>query len=233
MRFPTRFLASNLWFSLMLWLAFVVVVTVITVLIGVFGTLDQSVWEGAIQVTRWYAVFAGIALVTQFLPLYIAHGQTRRQFGAQAAVTGALYAVFLAALLVVGLLLEKALYAVGGWPQTFVKTHLYTDPIQVHLVLLEYLVEFLALLAAGLLIGAAFYRWRAAGLLAIPVGLALIVVSLGATGAEFQLPLSSFSLGVDLRSSLLMTLGVGVGTFVVGLALTWPIIRNVPLRNPA
>jgi hypothetical protein len=78
---------------------------VITVIIAVSGNLTQSVWEQAIQVIRWYSLFVGVTLVREHLPLYIAHGQTRRQFGAQATVTVALFAPFLSVLLVVGYLL--------------------------------------------------------------------------------------------------------------------------------
>ncbi|MGH3392096.1 MAG: hypothetical protein ACRDOO_24750, partial [Actinomadura sp.] len=118
MRFPTRLLAANTFFALLVWAGYFVVVTAITVGIAVFGTLSQSVWEQATQLPRWYALFVGVALVREYLPLYIAHGQTRRQFAAQAAVTVALLAPFLSVLLVVGYLLEKVLYGLAGWPQT-------------------------------------------------------------------------------------------------------------------
>ncbi|GAA3805362.1 hypothetical protein GCM10022226_26640 [Sphaerisporangium flaviroseum] len=232
MRFPSRLLLANMVFALMLWAGFFVLVVAVTVGIAVFGTLNESVWEKAVQVTRWYALFVGVALVREFLPMYIAHGQTRRQFGAQAAVTVALFAPFLSALMAVGYLLETVLYNLAGRPQALGRAHLYAEPTQVPLVLIEYLVEFLAWIVAGALVGAGFYRWQGGGLLTIPIGVGLVVLAEGAIGTELRLPfLGSLPLRVDLPQSLALTLGTGLGTFLLGLLLVWAVIRDVPLRN--
>jgi hypothetical protein len=142
MRFPSRLLAANMWFALLLWAGFFLVVTVIAVGVAVFGTLTRSAWEMATQLPRWYALFVGAALVREYLPLYIAHGQTRRQFGAHAAVTVTLFAPFLSALLVIGYLLERVVYGLAGWPQALNRPHLFTAPTQVPLVFAEHLLEF-------------------------------------------------------------------------------------------
>lgn len=234
MRFPTRLLAANTFFALLVWAGYFVVVTAITVGIAVFGTLSQSAWEQATQLPRWYALFVGVALVREYLPLYIAHGQTRRQFAAQAAVTVALLAPFLSVLLVVGYLLEKVLYGLAGWPQTLDQAHLFTEVTQVPLVFTEYLVEFLAWLVAGGFIGVGFYRWNIGGVLTIPVGIVLIVVAEAAAAAELRLPFArAFDLGIGYPRSPGIALGVGLGIFLIGLALTWSAIRDVPLRNGA
>jgi hypothetical protein len=230
-RFPSRLLASNMWFALMLWLGFFLFVTVITVIIAVSGNLTQSAWEQGIQLIRWYALFVGVTLVREFLPMYIAHGQTRRQFGAQAAVTIALFAPFLSVLLVAGYLLEAVLYNLAGWPQVLGRPHLFTEPTQVPLVFVEYLVDSLTWIVAGAFMGSAFYRWRGGGLLTIPIGIGLIVLASSAVGTEMRLPFFRDSLSLDLPSSPATALGVALGIFLLGLALTWSIIRDVPLRN--
>ncbi|MEZ0075099.1 hypothetical protein [Planotetraspora sp. GP83] len=230
MRFPSRLLGANMLLALMVWAGYFLVVTAITVGIAVFGTLTGSVWESATQLTRWFALFIGVGLVREFLPLYIAHGQTRRQFGAQAAVTVTLFAPFLSALITAGYLLEKVLYGLAGWPHVLGRSHLFTEPAQVPLVFAEYLIEFLVWIVAGAFIGAGFYRWGGGGLLTIPVGVGLVVLANAAVGTDLRLPFIR-NIGLDLPQSPAMTVGVALGMFLLGLALTWAVIRDVPLRN--
>ncbi|MGW4468437.1 hypothetical protein ACWENQ_02070 [Nonomuraea sp. NPDC004354] len=231
MRFPSRLLGANIWLASFAWLAYLVLITLVTVGIAIWGNLDESVWEKAVQLTRWYALFAGIALVNEFLPLYIAHGQSRRQFGFQAAVTIALFAPFLAALLVISFLLESLLYGVTGWTWALGQAHLFTAPTQVPLIFLEYTVMFLAWLVTGAFGAAAFYRWQGGGLLAVPVGVLMVLVAQSAIGDRMPLPFITDRLGFDLPQSVPLALAAGLGTFAVGLGLSWLIIRDVPLRN--
>ncbi|MFD1937427.1 hypothetical protein ACFSKW_38760 [Nonomuraea mangrovi] len=231
MRFPSRLLCANMWVAGFAWLAYFVVITLVTVGIAVWGDLDESVWEKAVQLTRWYALFAGVALVTEFLPLFIAHGQSRRQFGFQAAVTLAIFAPFLSVLLVISFLLESVLYGVTGWTWALDHAHLFTAPTQVPLIFVEYTVMFLAWLVTGAFVSAAFYRWQGGGLLAVPVGIVMILFAQSTIGDKMPLPFITFKLGFDLQESVGLALTAGLATFAVGLGLTWLIIRDVPLRN--
>ncbi|HEX8005202.1 MAG TPA: hypothetical protein VF482_02100 [Trebonia sp.] len=233
LRFPTRLLAANLVLAALLWAGYLVVIVLITVGIAVFGQVRGSVWEPAAQLPRLYVLFTGVSLVREYLPMYIAHGQTRRQFGGQAAITIALFAPFMAALMAAGYLLENGFHALAGWPQGLARPHLFASTGQLPLIFSEYLIEYLAWAVAGALIGAGFYRWQGGGLLTIPVGIAMVLVAAGATGTELRIPFVSrhFGFQVDLPQNLPLTFAVGLGVFLVGLALTWPIIRDVPLRN--
>ncbi|MFC4059402.1 hypothetical protein ACFOWE_13935 [Planomonospora corallina] len=232
MRFPTRLFAANAYFALLLFAGYVVVVAVIAAGVALFGTLSRSAWEAAVQLPRWYALFVGVALVREYLPMYVAHGQTRRQFGAQAAVTVALFAPFLSALITLGYLLETLVYGLADRPQILDKVHLFTEPTQVPLVFAEYLLEFVTWIVSGTFIGAGFYRWEGGGLLLIPVGIGLLLLNEGAVGTDhLGLPFIGDRLALDLPHSLGLALGVGAATFVLGLALTWSIIRDMPIRN--
>ena len=81
-----RILLANCLFALLVWAAFWVLVTLITVGLGLTGRLTQSAWEVAAQLANWYALFVGVALIHEYMPLYLGHGRTRRQFAAEGAV---------------------------------------------------------------------------------------------------------------------------------------------------
>ncbi|GAA2895574.1 hypothetical protein GCM10010517_60370 [Streptosporangium fragile] len=232
MRFPTRLLVNNLVFAFLVWVAFCVVVALVAAVVALFGSLTQSAWEAAAQLPRWFALFVGVGLVREYLPMYIALGQTRRQFGTQAAVTAALYAPFLAALMTVGYLLESVLYGWADLSQRLGRVHLFTEPTQVPVVFLEHLIEFLAWLVAGGFMAAAFYRWQGGGILSVPLGVGLILLGGVALGTELSLPFIR-RIAFSDPGSLTVTVGIGLGVFLLGLALTWAIIRDVPLRNTA
>ncbi|MGW5484962.1 hypothetical protein ACWEU6_02490 [Streptosporangium sandarakinum] len=232
MRFPSRLLAANTVFALLLWGVLLVGVALVAAGVAVFGTLAESAWEKGVQLARWYALFVGVALVREYLPMYLAHGVTRRQFGAQAAVTATLFAPFLAALVAVGYLLEAGVYGLAGLPQTLDRAHLFAEPTHVPLVFAEYLIEIGAWIVAGSFTGAAFYRWNGGGLLALPVGVGLVVLAESAIGTELRLPfVSRLALGLDVPQSPVVTAGLGLAAFLIGLALTWLVVRDVPLRN--
>jgi len=232
MRFHRLLLANGV-FALLLWAGFWLLVTAVTVVLGLTGRLTQSAWEVASQLPRWYALFVGVALVREFLPMYLAHGQTRRRFAVDGAITVTLFAPFLAALLTVSYLLESVLYGLAGWPQALTRPHLFTEPTQVPLVFAEYLLEFAAWIPAGAFMGAAFYRFRGNGLLSVPVGVALIITSYATMGVQPWVPLLLDRLSFDPPDTLLTPVLGGLGVFLVGLLLTWSIIRDVPLRNHA
>lgn len=231
MRFPSRLLAANVWLASILYGVFVALVTLVALGVAIFGEITESAWEKASQIPRWYALFAGLALVTEFLPLYVAHGQTRRQFGGQAAVTVVLFAPFLAALLTVGYLVEAGVYHLVGWDQVLSRSHLFTEPTQLHLVFLEHLLEFLTWLVVGALIGSGFYRWQAGGVLLLPVGVGLVLLTHGFVGNELRLPVVGHILTTAPADSLALAVGVALASFLAGLALTWLVIRDIPLRN--
>ncbi|WP_242454518.1 hypothetical protein [Bailinhaonella thermotolerans] len=232
MRFPSRLFAAQAWFAAMAWLvlAGVIAVIVLAVVLAA-GPPRQSVWEQASQVPRWFTLFVGVFMVREYLPLYIAHGQTRRRFTGHLALTVLAYAPYAAALVTLGFLLEALVYAAAGWPQALDRAHLYSSPTQVHLVFAEYLVEILAWTSVGCLLGAAFYRWGAGGILMIPPAAAMILLAEGSVGAPANLPMLASRLRVDLAVYPALALGVALLTFLVATGLTWTLIRDMPLRN--
>ncbi|WP_283135790.1 hypothetical protein [Rhizohabitans arisaemae] len=232
MRFPSRILGGNAVFALIGAAALLTICAGAVAVITAFGNTPDSAWEKAAQAVNWYSLMVGISLAQSYLPVYLAHGQTRRRFGAQAAVAIGVFGPLLAALVTAGYLIESGIYRLIGWSQVLTRPHVFDEATQVPLVFLEYLIEFLAWLTAGAFIGSGFYRWGLGGLLTIPVAVGLVVLAEGAIGTELRLPILPHAIGVDVPQSLGTTLGVGLGTFLVGLALTWLIIRDIPVRNP-
>ncbi|WP_440098515.1 hypothetical protein [Streptosporangium sp. H16] len=89
----------------------------------------------------------------------------------------------------------------------------------------------LAWVVAGALTGAAFYRWQAGGLLSLPFGVALVALGESAIGGNLRLPFFGSILDFELTPSVTTALGTGLACLLLGLAMTWPLIRDVPLRN--
>lgn len=134
------------------------------------GTIDVSGWEQAAQLARWYAGAVGVYVTAVYLPLYVAHGYTRREFAAQAPAFIAAWAAAFALLMTAGFALETLAYRVFGWTQALTGTHLYASPTEYPLVFTEFLLVGPAWTVGGAMLGAAStaagssvsgsYRWH-------------------------------------------------------------------------
>ena len=229
-----KLLLEHVAFAAMMSGVLVAGVVVILIVILVVGEVESSVWEQAsYQVARWYVAFIGGYLTYSLLPLQVANGQTRRAFAGRAPMFIGGFAAGGAVLMVVGFLLEAALYAVAGWPHVLTLEHYYSSPYQLHLVFVEFFVQFLAWMLAGALLGAAIYRssavWLPALLLAV-VGVGLVELVLAPEWGPFELitELSGIGLG-----GFPLPLGVGICalSYAMLAAGTWLVIRDMPLRN--
>ena len=114
LRFPVD---GFIFFIAMLWVPYFVVVTAITIAINVFGTVSTSMWDPATQIIRWFAFGIGAWMVYVYLPVYIAHGVTRRTYAVKALGFTVAFSTLLAALTTLGFAAERIIYDIGGWPQ--------------------------------------------------------------------------------------------------------------------
>lgn len=223
--------------TLVLWVPFALVVGAIILGISNFGTVNTSIWEKASQVPRWYAGAIGVHMTALYLPAYIAHGATRKEFFRQAPVAVLAFCAVLAALMTLGFAIEAFVYRAAGWPQTLSSPHLFDSVSQYPMVFAEFGLAFTVWAAGGLLLGAAFYRNPGLGFLMIPVAITALLyleAALGSDGTVNALPplLAFLDLAPD-TVSLPRALGVAAGcSTVVGL-LTWLIIRSMPIRSQA
>lgn len=188
------------------------------------GRATGSVWEHAGGPVRWVFIF-GLVITPMMLPPYLAHGVTRRTFTWAAALASGLLVLLTSAFLALGFLVERAVYAALDAPQTLDGRHLFTDPVQVHLVLAEYALLASGYLVAGWLVGSAYYRfggWR--GSLALPLTAAPALVVEVLLGAGWFGPRDAVAAGTAV--AILLAVAV-VGLALVALRL---LTRTVPVR---
>ena len=72
--------ATHLPFLAMVWAVFAAAVLVLIIGIDLLGTVTRSVWDPAVSMVRWFALGYGAYLINRLLPVYVAHGRTRREF---------------------------------------------------------------------------------------------------------------------------------------------------------
>jgi hypothetical protein len=228
-RFPQE---GMLIFTALLWLGFFAVVLVITTLFAIFDEVTHSGWELGTQLPRWFAFGIGIWLTGVYLRVHIAHGETRRGFMRRASVWVIAFAVLLAALTTLGFLLEWIIYRAAGWPQALTRNHLFDTATQVGPILLGYGLGYLVWTVVGALIAAAYRRFSTPGLVAaIPLALLLVGSIEVVTATGYFLPLGIIEF--EVAGSVLLALGLGLGGFLVGLATTWALVREMPVSAEA
>ncbi|HEX2052639.1 MAG TPA: hypothetical protein VHJ78_02790 [Actinomycetota bacterium] len=221
--------------TFVLWIPFVLLAAAVTGLIATFSEITTSGWEKWTQLPRWYAGAIGFYMTWMYLPVYIAHGRTRREFVREAPGAIIVLSGILAALVAAGFAIEAVAYRAAGWPQTLTSTHLFSSPTDFALILVEYWLAFLVWIVAGTFLGAAFYRQPGFGLLLVPVALMLVTVmeaALGDDGTISALPpvIQLFDL-TPQGASLFRALGTAAVCTVIGYGLTWSLARELPMRR--
>ncbi|RIQ11078.1 hypothetical protein [Jiangella rhizosphaerae] len=176
---------------------FIVTVAVIFLVIGVIidlatGGTSESIWENSAYATRYFPLSMGIMITAAYLPVAVASGVTRRSFGwAGAGVVIALsglMALFEAG----GYLIEYGLYRAVGETPEFTTPHLFDQGYQFWLIVPEVWIVVAANVAAGWLIGSAYYKWGWFGptlalpLLLLPLLAVEAIMAVGWAGAALD-----------------------------------------------
>jgi hypothetical protein len=224
-------LTTHLPFLLLCWAVFAAAVLVLTVGIALATTITQSVWDPAVSIVRWFALGYGVWFVYRMLPVYVAHGRTRHEFLRAMTVFVPVAATMTAALLTLGLALESVLYRVLDWPRQVPAERLFDAPDQYPLVFLTYLAMLVVWTTIGLLLGAGFYRSGGRELVVVALGLVMVVVTGYAIGFN-GLPFVGAVVDVaDLP--LASTLALCLAALLPGVAATWALVRDLPIRSRA
>jgi hypothetical protein len=169
-------------------------------------------------------------LVNRLLPVYVAHGRTRREFLGSVAVFVAGAGAVLAALLAAGFALEAVLYRIMDLPQRVAPERLFDSPTQYPTIFLNYWAMLVVWTTIGLLLAAGFYRSGGNELLVIAFALAMVAVSgygIGFNGLPF---VGAVVDAADLP--LAGSLGLCLAALLPGTAVTWALVRDLPDPQP-
>ncbi len=201
-------------------------------LVAQFRTIEVSGWEAFSQIVPWFAAYFGGYLFYRWLPIYVTHGQTRREFYKQAAIVIATFASLIAIIITVGYLVEYGVYSFADWQRAAPEDHLFSTFRDGRLIFVDYWLTMLVWTVAGSLIGAAWYRSEALGVLSLIPALALVSAMDIAVGAPFGGPFNVLD-----RISLADSPDLGIAVIVcaaslaIGAWLIWEIVSEVPIRN--
>jgi hypothetical protein len=221
--------ATQLPFLLIAWVVFAAAVVVLTIGIHVLGTVDGSVWDPAVTIVRWFALGYGLYPVNRLLAVYVAHGRTRREFLRSVAVFVVGAGAVLAVLLTAGFALEAVLYRVMDLPQRVAPERLFDSPTEYRRVFLSYWAMLVIWTTIGLLLAAGFYRSGGNELVVIALALAMVLVTgygIGFNGLPFV------GAVVDVADlPLAGSLGLCLAGLLPGAAVTWALVRDIPIRN--
>jgi hypothetical protein len=221
-------LATHLPFLALAWIVFVAAVLVLTIGIAVRGDITRSVWDPAVTVVRWFALGYGLFLINRLLAVYVAHGRTRREFLRSVAVFVVVAGAAVAALLAVGFALEAVLYRAMDWPHRVSTERLFDSPSQYPLIFVNYWAMLVIWTTIGLLLAAGFYRSGGWELVVLPLALVVVVVTGFAIGFN-GLPFVGATVAV-VDVPLAATLGLCLAGLLPGAALTWLLVRDIPIR---
>jgi hypothetical protein len=200
--------------------------------IGVFGHLDHSIWEDAFDSTAMYLpLIIGLIFTTIHLPIFVAHGVTRRNFFIGTVWFAIGFSLVSSMALTVGYGIEHLLYSVYRLSDTLTSPHLFSSTSQLPVIFGESMLLMLAYLCTGWLIGTGFRKFGLGGLLflvpaVVPlVGTAVLcrVGWLGSAANAIGIARPPTAIGVSV--SILIT--------VLGFAATQLLIRDLPAHgNP-
>ena len=224
-------LTTHLPFLLLCWAALVALAGLVLAGVAIFGTVRISTMDVGGQILRWLALGYGAHLTFTALPIYLVHGQTRREFLLQTPVYQFVATGVLAGFTTIAYAGESLLYRANRWPQALADDRIYNATTEYPLVFLSYWGMLLVWTLTGLFIGAGFYRLQAGGVLVLPVALVLLVAS-GLGNGFLSLPFLELGFGLrDLAIPAAVTLSAGCALVAWGLA--WAMARDMPLRTRA
>ena len=222
-------LTSHVSFAIVLWLPLMAVSAAIVAGVGLWGTVDRSIWHYvATQVPRWLALGLGVDAVTTYLRMNLAHGRTRRDYLRQLWPYLAGLAVALSVMVTISYQIERGAFAVIGWDHRTAFPTLFGDTGNILGLFGAFALMFLLWSVTGAMIAAGFTRNVLLGIVTIPVGLLIIApteVLVGLNGVPLFERLADL-----LEFPLVTAVLVSLGGAVLGCAAIWGIVRDMPVR---
>jgi hypothetical protein len=212
------------------WVPIVVVVTVaVGVLIARTGTVDASLWQGVHGFTRWLLVGGGFIAARHYLPMFVAHGISRRHILAGIWPVMAGLAVVLGVATGVAFAVEGVVFDALGWNHVISdegNRFLYQRPDQYTLIIPATAIADLSYLVTGTLIGATYARGGVVGTLLLPVSVLPALVT-EVTGGGWLLDDALASTDLPVAAGL----AAGLAACALGAVGATLALRNVELDN--
>jgi hypothetical protein len=159
----------------------------IAVFVANTGSVDASIWVGVHSFTRWLLLVGGIMAARNYVPLFVAHGISRRQVLAGMWPVVAGLAVLLGLASGVAFAVEGLAFDALGWPHVLSDEgdrFVFDRPDDYLVIVPTMAIADLAYLVTGALIGATYTRTGGLfGTLLLPLSvLPVVVVELTAGG---------------------------------------------------
>ena len=231
---PRRLIAEQVVFAAMVWAGFTIFMFALTFAVSLFRDIEVSGWNLAGQPARWFGFAIGIYVGYTLFPLYVTHGGTRKGFMAQALSFTIAYGVALGALFTLTFPIEAGYYAIMGWPQALSNPELYSSPLDLPMVLLQWVLIMTLWVAGGVFMGGAWYRHPLFGGLAIVIGIFFVGISgvaIGSGDGPFEWVYRQMFAGD--RPGTLLAIIAHLASIAIPLGLTWAAFKDAPIHNKA
>ena len=225
-------LKGHITFGFVMWAGLVLVTLTIAAGIDWFSDVTSSVWEEASNVVAWYVGGVSGYVAYQVVPVLITHGRTRRDSAIELALFMVFFASVAAVLVAAGFLIEYVVFGIAGWPRDLSGNQMFDSHLDVLLIVVQYWLISIVWAAAGGFVGAALYRYHDNGWLAI-LPASILIGLIGTFTQAFWGPIGFVVerfLPVEMPS-LALAIPTAIACFLVALAMTWPILRDLPIRN--
>jgi hypothetical protein len=206
------------------WAIMAAVALTVGVTVGAFGEIKTSLVQyPLLNAPKYFLMVFGILATTMQLPIYVAHGVTRREFIRGAAVFFAALATAFTALQLVALGIEYAVYSAQDLLPRLTEAHPLASAGDAGRLFLQTLLLGLAYLATGWLIGVGYYRfgpWLGTAFI-VPACLPAV-----ATEAAFNARL----IGLDV-AALPIALVLSAAIIAVAWAACYALTRSLAIKK--
>lgn len=201
--------------------------------VSMFTDIRISAWGIVGSIAPWYiAIMAGWIVYIQ-IPLFVAHGRTRKQGFREWRNTGLGLVSLGAILMAVGFILERVIYDLANFSISAENEEFFSGANDLHIVLFQYLLTFAVWFALGGFVGGSLYRSEDWGWVSIPI--AIIIASLAGLWNHTSGGFFAFSRriipGINTES-VFLDIGLSAIAVAVGVWIVWKLTHDMPLRNP-
>lgn len=235
-RFGSAFsplISDQVWLLAILAAGSFVFAMVTVFVVSMFTDIRISAWSIVGSIAPWYiAIMSGWIVYFQ-VPLFVAHGRTRKA-GYREWINTLLAMVPVGAVLMaIGFQLERGIYHLAGFNTSADRDQYVNHGNEVFVVLFQYVLTFAVWFALGGFAGASLYKSEDWGWVSIPIAIGIVSLTgvWNHTSGGFFAIARRVAPGINYESYWL-DLGLSAVASGLGVWLVWILVYNLPLRNP-